>query len=278
MRALLILVMCGGTSAASAQTSGVLTMPASTRAAGLGDAYVISAAESDAIFHQPGLLDAARGISFSRAWIGSAGAATALSGAGDWFRGGVGFGLQALSTGTSSEQVASLAYGRARFGLRIGVVAKVVDQRIGDERETYGAADIGIARAIGPVVLGLTGRNLGPDPSFDSGDGRLPSMLTLGAATRSRATGPLDVILAARTTWVRDGKFGYGGGIEAGYWPVTGRTFFARVGFSETDESGLEPLTLGGGFAGDRLTLDYAFQAGEADSGGDVHRVTLRWR
>ena len=265
-------------SAQSSSSSAMLVLNASTRAAGLGDAYVLSAAESDAIFHHPGLLDAARGIAFSRAWIGNAGAATTLSGAGDWFRGGVGFGLQALSTETSSEQVASLAYGRARFGLRIGVVAKVVDQRVDDERETYGAADVGVARAIGRVLLGLTGRNLGPDPSFDSGDGRLPSVLSLGAATRSRATGPLDLILAARASWVRDGRFGFGGGIEAGYWPVTGRTFFARVGYSETDESGLEPLTLGGGFAGDRLTLDYAFQAGEADSGGDVHRVTLRWR
>ena len=261
-----------------ATQSALLTLNSSTRAAALGDAYVVSAAESDAIFHHPGLLDAARGISFSRAWIGSSGAAVSLSGAGDWFRGGVGFGIQALSTKAQSEQVASLAYARARFGLRIGVVAKVVDQRTGDSRETYAAADVGVARAIGTVLLGLTGRNLGPDPSFDSGDGRLPSTLTLGAATRSRATGPLDVILAARASWVRDGKFGFGGGLEAAYWPVSGRTFFARVGYSETDESGVQPLTLGGGFSGDRLTIDYSFQAGDTDAGADVHRVGLRWR
>jgi hypothetical protein len=259
-------------------SSALLVFNPNARAAALGGAYVLSTAESDGIFHHPGLIDAGRGISLSRAFLGSDGAALSLSGSGEWFRGGIGFGLQSLNTDSHTEQVASLAYARTRSGLRVGVAAKVVDQRVGDERETYGAADVGVARTIGNVTAGLTARNIGADPSFDSGDGRLPTALTLGAASRSRATGPLDLLIAARATWMRDSRFGFGGGVEAAYWPVTGRTFAVRAGYSEVGASSLKPLTLGAGFSGDRISVDYAFQDGEGASRADVHRITLRWR
>jgi hypothetical protein len=277
-RILSLTLLCSASGVVSGQSASVLNGTSGARAAGLGESYVLSSAESDAIFHHPGLLDAARGIALSRVWLGSQSALHSVSGAGEWYRGGLGFGLQALTSPSHNVQAASVAYARSLFGVRIGVVAKVVEQSSGNEREAYGAADIGIARALGPIVLGLTGRNLGPDPSFDSGDARLPTAVTLGAAARSQAIGPLDVILAARGTWLRDTTASVGAGMEVAYWPITGRTFIARVGFSHIDESVLSPLTLGAGFTGDRLSIDYAYQAGDLDSSVDVHRVTLRWR
>lgn len=277
-RVLFVALFVAVSNATDAQSASLLNVTAGARAGALGEAYVLSSAESDAIFHHPGLLDAARGIALSRVWLGSQAAVHSLSGAGEWWRGGLGFGVQALTSPGQSEQTASLAYARTMFGVRLGVVGKVVEQSVGGEREAYGAADIGIARTFGPVVLGLTGRNLGPDPSFDSGEGRLPMAVTLGAASRSQVVGPLDVILAARGTWHRDTTVSIGAGVEVAYWPITGRTFAARAGFSHFDGSTLSPLTLGAGFTGDRLSIDYAYQAGDLTSSADVHRLTLRWR
>lgn len=243
----------------------------------MGHSYVLSSAESDAIFQQPGLLDAARGIALGRAWLGASTTAVSMSGAGDWWRGGVGFGIQALTSNGRSEQSASLAYARTTFGLRVGAAARVVDQLEGGNRDTYGVGDIGVARAIGFVTTGVAVQNLGPDPNLAGGRGRLPTAVTLGASTRSRPTGPLDLIFAVRSSWVRDRKFAYGGGIEAGYYPVTGRTFYVRAGASESEEQ-LGLLTLGGGFTGDRISIDYAFQAADSDAESAAHRVTLRWR
>jgi hypothetical protein len=241
---------------------------------------VLSSAESDAIFGHPGLLNAARGIALSRVWLGAQSTAHAVSASGEWFRGGVGFGLQALSAASYAEHAASFAYARTLFRFRVGAVAKVVEQTYSAGRETFGAADIGLARSVGPATLAVTGRNLGPDPAFRAADQpvRLPSAVTLGAASRNAAAGPLDMLLVAHGSWVRDLPFSFGGGLEVSYWPVTGRTFAARIGFSHVDASPTTPLTLGGGFTGDRLSIDYAFQAGDLDSSADVHRVTLRWR
>lgn len=277
-RVLPLATLCLAFGVANAQPAAVLNVTTNARVAALGGAFVLSVAESEAIFYQPGLTDGARGFSLSRAWLGDA-SAISVSGAGEWFGGGLGVGVQAFSAGSRGEQVASLAYGRSTmFGFRVGAVAKVADQSDAGGHETYGLADVGIARALGPAVLGLAARNLGPDPNFAAGEGRMPTVVTFGAATRTRPIGPFDFLLTARTSFPRDGDFTFGGGAELAYWPISGRTFTARIGFVDGDDSATDPLTFGGGFAGDRITIDYAFQAGEGGSSGDLHRVTLRWR
>lgn len=275
-----------------------LRSPASTRALGLGNAYPLASAESDAIFYNPALLSTARGIAGSVAAYGSGSRLLGVSGAMEWWNGGVGFGLQALSHGAqsltdgafargeaglsgsgasaASEQIVSAAYARTILGVRVGVAGKMIDYRAGAERDVTAAADIGVARAVGPLTLGLTGRNLGSDPALDALDTELPTEVTLGAATSTRQAGPLDLMVAASASWHRDETWAAGGGVEVSYWPIQGRTFTGRAGYRWIEDSDMKPLTVGAGFTGDRIAIDWAFE--DIEAGDAVHRLTIRFR
>jgi hypothetical protein len=276
----------------------VLQVPGSTRALSLGDAYHLGQTDADAGFYNPGLLDTSRGVSASFARYGSGSTLFTAAWATDWFRGGVGLGLQTLSYGALSgdagaftrgeaglstsgavsgtEQVLTAAYARTKFGLRLGIAGKLIDQRMAGERDLTVAADVGVAKNLGVVTVGLAARNLGRDPTFEAFDAQLPATITLAGASRTTAVGPLDVSLAASTSWLRGDRWAAGGGLEVAWWPVTGRTFIARAGYRWREDTDMRPLTVGAGFSGDRIVLDYAFQ--DADGGSPVHRVTMRFR
>lgn len=302
---LLVALFSVGAANAAAQSSLVVPvvtqLPASTRAHALGNAYPYASAESDVIFYNPGLLNSARGFAGSAAQYGTNGRLVTGSAAGDWLGGGLAFGLRALTwnvpadplvdtraedavwaggAGSASEIAATLAYARTVFGFRAGVAGSVVEQRTAGARETTPALDVGIARALGPATVALAARNVGPDPSVADGsplNGPRSMSVTLGGATGSRAVGPLDVMLAASGTWTRGDHIDAGGGVEVAYWPVTGRTFFLRVGFRHLDASDLAPLTLGAGFSGDRISLDASVQ--DTDANADpLYRLTIRLR
>jgi len=287
----------GATAQARETAPLVLELPASTRAAGLGNAFVLAGADNDAIFYNPGLLDTARGLGASIALYGRAALFT-LSAAAEWWRGGVGLGVQSLSfsadapdagahalgeaglsargSTNASETVLSAGYARVLFGFRSGIVAKLAEQRLPGERDVTVAADLGIARRFGIVTLGFAAQNLGRQPELEGRDADLPVTLSLGAATQTSTVGPLDVTLAAAASLRGEERVGASAGIELAYWPVSGRTFIARIGFRHVDDDGAKPLTLGAGFAGDRVLLDYAVQ--DFEDGEAVHRVGIRWR
>jgi hypothetical protein len=299
MSACLLVALAGTTSAQeparlplSAQT------PASARAAGLGNAYLLSAPDADAIFYNPALMDDARGVAGSVSRFGSASQLITAAGSVAWWKGGLGFGASSLSYSagsidggalargedalweqggvSASEQIAVVSYARALFGFRIGGAGKLIDERVADERSVRGAADIGVARALGPVTLGFSARNLGRDGDHEVIDSRMPMLFTAAAATRSRSLGPLDVAVAGASSWRRGDFHAAGGGVEVSYWPISGRTFTARVGYRWIEASNVSPPTLGAGYAGDRVAIDYAFE--RIDEGRATHRITLRVR
>ena len=275
----------------------VLELPASARAAGLGNAYVLASADNDALFYNPGLLDTSRGLGASVAFYGRAALFT-LSAAAEWWRGGVGLGVQTLSFSAdapdagahalgeaglsdggdtnASETVLSAGYARVLFGFRSGIVAKLVEQRLPGERDVTFAADLGIARRFGLVTVGFAAQNVGRQPELEGRDADLPLAFSLGAATQTGPVGPLDVTLSAGGSLRDDDRIAASAGVEIAWWPVSGRTFMARIGFRHVDDDRARPLTLGAGFAGDRIILDYAVQDFEA--GEPVHRVGIRWR
>lgn len=275
----------------------LLQLPASTRAFALGDAYHLASADNDAIFYHPGLLDAARGIGGSLALFERATLAT-LSGAAEFWSGGVGFGVQSLSysaasrgfgafargeaglaesgTVNASELAVSGGYGRTVRGFRVGLVGKYIEMRVSGDRDVTFAADIGVARRIGFVTAGFAARNLGRAPDLEGEDLALPMTLTVGASTQSTPLGPLDLSAAAAVARWEDGTFVPHAGIEAAYWPVPGRTFIGRIGFRYIADSDIRPLTLGAGFVGDRIGIDYGLQ--DYDRAGPVHRVGVRLR
>ena len=298
---LLALAVIPGT--VSAQAEGrlprVLEVPASTRAMALGDAYMMDSGHADAIFYHPALLVDASGFGLDiESWSGEANAAAA-SAAMPWFGGGVGIGLQTLQYDVgaggparlppgqdalfasgpahASERVASVGYGRRIFGLSVGAAAKLVEQRVEAERDATGAFDVSVATDLGPLTVGLTAANLGADMELSSESISLPTRVTLGAGAYGQPLGPLDVGMAAAVTRRDDGEILAGAGIELGYWPITGRTFVARVGVQRVPEGEGSPLTVGFAFWGDDLVLEWAYR----DFGGlgeGTHRFGVRWR
>jgi hypothetical protein len=277
----------------------VLEVPASTRAMALGDAFMMGSGHADAIFYHPALLADASGFGLDiENWTETATAATA-SAAMPWLGGGIGIGLQTLQydvgaegaarlppgqdvlfsggTAHTSERVASVGYARRAFGIRFGVVGKLVEERVEAARDATAAVDVGAATDVGPLTVGLTAANLGPDMAFSGETTPLPTRVTLGAGAYGRPLGPLDVGMAAALTRRDDGTLLAGAGVELGYWPVVGRTFVARFGVQRVPEGEGSPLTVGLAFWGDDLVLEWAYR----DFGGlgaGTHRFGVRWR
>lgn len=294
---LALLGLWGGAAPTSAQTPGrepvVVELAPGARAVGLGWAVQPGSNDPDLAFIHPALVQGLSGLQASYTRLGEWGAGYSAAAAADWFGGGVAISLHTLEypgpasgPGTRgaglddllaspvggrgvSESAATVTYGRTLLGVEVGVSGRAYTQRFGEARSTGGAADLGLARGLGPLRVALSARNLG-------GDADLPEEVVLGAGAYGRPLGPLDVGAAAQIRYRDDGELVVGGGIELGYWPVRGRTFVGRVGFRNVPEGDASPVTFGGSFWGDALVLDYAYQPVDGRDG--IHRIGLGWR
>ncbi len=283
----------------------VLELPASTRAAALGNTFALGFRDSDALFYQPALLDRAQGMAGSLQRFDENGTLVTFSGATDWFGGGVALGVQHLSyespltapfTGpdllglsadegdlrdegftAASETVLSVGYGRTLKGIRMGVVGKLLEQRLGHRKAGTMAADLGVAASPGVVTLGLAVQNLGPDLSFKGEEIPLPTRFTLGASSQAAPVGPLDISASTGVSYRLDGDVVPSVGLEVAYWPVSGRTFVGRIGYRErSDDFSADPISFGMAFLGDAIILEYTYQG--FDAGNPSHRFGLGWR
>ncbi len=299
-QALLLLILAALPPPTAAQSDGnaplLLELPTSTRGLGLGGAFVLSNPDADAVFAAPGVLNSARGASVTMQRYGSHSSLLSLSAATAWAGGGLAFGLQSLSygmdgttlgsvpddasallgtgSGTSTELVASVGYGRVIKGLQVGLVGKYIEQRIAGARSVTAAADVGVAvRELG-ITWSLMAQNLGPGLTIGESL-PLPQRVTFGASTRSRPVGALDLLASATVSRLRDGDIVPAGGLEISYWPITGRTFTVRVGGRRVPGGTRSPITFGAAFTGDRITIEYAFE--EFDAPGAAHRFGVRW-
>ena len=276
----------------------VLAAPGSTRALALGNAYTALGADPDAIFYNPAQLVAARGISLGLQRYGARSSLMNLSAVSVLAPGTVGIGVQLLDQASSAASfrdltdrgesalfargstlatgaVASLAYARpAIFNLRLGIGVKLIHQQFGNARDLTGAFDVGVARG-STIQLALVGRNLGHGIRLGSGTIALPREVAFGAALSRREIGPLDLAATASVSMLAGGTLVGGGGTEWSYMPLDGFTFAARIGYRAVERAESH-LTLGGGFVGERVSLDYAFQA--PDGAGSAHRIGIRWR
>lgn len=287
----------------AAQTEGVLPrvtqLPASTRAMALGDSYPMSAGHADAIFYHPALLASARGFGLDTQRWGASGSSASASAVLQWLGGGVGIGLRTLQFGAAgsgaaavpggqdhlfehgtvpvSERIATVAYARETFyDFAVGVSANLVDERVGSTRHGVALFDVSVARDVGPLTVGFAVRDIGDKPVLDTG--AAPSRITLGAGNYGHQVGILDLGYAAHLG-LDDDELRFGTGLEVGYWPISGRTFVARVGFADVpDGSEASPFSTGFAFWGDNITVEWAFRpVGDADEGG-THRFGVRWR
>ena len=280
-----------------AQAPAVLTVPGSTRALGVGDAYTALASDPDAIFYNPAQLVPARGIGIGIQRYAEGSRLATVSAASVLAPGTIALGVQLLDQATAAPSYGALAsvgepglfsrggtlatgamvgvgYARTLFNFRVGATGKVVHQQFGNERDATAAFDVGIARG-SSYQLALVGRHLGHGLKVGGGSEALPREVALGAAVPRREVGPLDLAAAASIAMCADGSLAGGGGTEWAYNPLDGFTFAARIGYRAV-EGAESHLTLGAGFVGERFNLDYAYQP--SDGAGDTHRLGIRWR
>jgi len=260
----------------------VLGLPASTRAMALGNAYQPTARHSDGLFYNPALLVGSTGFGLDvQQWSGTS-SSSSVSSVVPWFGGGAGVGLQVLqfevptrsvpdgqdhlfSSGavSVSERVATLGYAHELFGFDLGVAGKLAEVRVGGARSRVVQADVGVARGVGPIVVGLAAQDLGGRPfgaEGDDGDSAMPRV-TLGAGAYGQPVGIFDFGFSA-ALGRSEARTTLGGGLELGYWPVTGRTFLARVGAASAPAgSDASPFTFGLAYWGDDLRIEWAYQA-----------------
>ncbi|MDX1495171.1 MAG: hypothetical protein R3253_13975, partial [Longimicrobiales bacterium] len=286
-----------GSAPLSAQSPGILPqathLPASTRAMALGDSYAMGSGHADAVFYHPGLIARASGFGLDVQRWSAESSAVAASAAMGWLGGSVAIGLRAMQYGSTlaglqtlstqdplfqlsatpvSERIATVGYGRdGIMGFDIGVAVDLADVRVGPDLHNVALLDVGIAREVGPFVVGLTLQDLGEKPILDAGDA--PARYTLGVGQYGRPVGPLDVGFAAHLGLDHEEEVRWGGGVEVGYWPIQGRTFVARLGVQDVpDGSDASPVTAGFAFWGDDITVEWAFRPfSDADNGG-THR------
>jgi hypothetical protein len=268
-------------------------VPASASAAALGGAYVLGSSEPEALYYNPAASGSFGLLAASVQWYGE-GTVHGLAAGGTLVGVPLAIGLRALDYGirplstaageerlndtgprTVTERMLTVGVARRLFGVRTGLAVKAIERRERGVRSVSPALDVSTGVSLGAVQLGLSAHELGPAMTVGQEDVDLPARATLGASTRSRSLGPLDVLAAVAATAYFDGEVVGGGGLEVSYWPIQGRTFAVRAGWREQEEPDADPLTLGGAVTLDSFTVDYAWQRFDA---AHVHRVGIRLR
>jgi hypothetical protein len=277
----------------------ILELPASARAAAIGDAY-LTARDADVLFYDAAQLAIARGMTLSAgrydaaSTIASLSSATALGGAG-----GVAIGAQLLTyagdfsratiaprtLGTRGPLAASslaVTLGGATTwrDTRIGASVKYVDDMRGSAQGGGATADVAIAREVGAkrnVTVALVASNLGPSLRVADVRTALPRRFSLGVGRDAIALGPIDLGVSSYVSLLRDGSLGAGAGAEIEYVWLDGYSVTGRAGVKQADRVGGEHThgtgTVGLGLVADRLGVDYAYSR---EANLSVHRVGLR--
>jgi hypothetical protein len=277
----------------------ILRLPSSTRALAMGNVGV-AGRDDDVLFYNPAQLVTARGMSVSAEQFSSTARTGALSSVTRFNSGGIAIGAtiaqyqspigayplarpDLVAGGAVHGSAGTLALGMAQVfkSVRLGGVAKLVDEQIGQSRNTRAVFDAGAGRDFFGYTFGLAVQNIGESfaPTTVPGSGiiavsHMPLRATLGVA-RGWFFNTFDVAATAAVSTLRDGFVVPAGGAELGWSWLDGYTLLLRAG-ARRPEVGEGPVTAGAGFTMDRLSIDYAL---ESLSGSRVaHRVGLRVR
>jgi hypothetical protein len=283
----------------------ILVVPASARTAALGNAWV-AGRDRDVIFYNPAqLIDRQEEFDLSLTRLGPA---SIMMSAGSIFAAGkwnltLGWGAQVL--GFNADAASSYPYSPdllqadgSRAGtdtlLTVGGAIEVKGFRVGaagkyvSEIASPTAAapdtpapnhqmvlvDIGIARDLFGGVGAIAFQNLGRD-SEDNGTVVPVGRQVAFGWSRPKQAGPLDLAIFTQAT-VRQGWWSPSGGLEMGYSWIDGYNVALRVGGRRTETDAERPISLGGAFTADRLTVEYAVRF--FDQGRTANGVTVRWR
>lgn len=299
---------CALASSATAQAPAtgplVLLLPSSTRATGMGNAWVAGRDETS-VFYNPAQINPTTGFGGrlvrygSDAWLGTLANAVTIN----WLT--LGWGVQVVEfkalgsttypytpaevtqAGTRDAQSLEVVAGgnflikkfRAGFGLKYAedrVEAAV--NLLSSSTLSYSApairnrvllGDVGVSHALLSGTAALAVQNIGDDNGV-----KLPIQTTLGWARQMQAQ-QLDLAFAAQVSARRD-WFGAGGGVEAGWGWIEGWSAAVRAGAHRTETAAQKPVALGATLNADHLSLDYALEFFEGSR--YAHHISLRWR
>ena len=274
----------------------------------IGSAFFLSGsnhapAGSEAVFFSPAMIARAGGMDFGFHRYGTTGRLVEVSGATNWWSGTVVFGVGTLTYESGeegvpadvlndegalfapgpervSEVVAALGFSRRVWKVQAGVVGKWVQETVGATRAETVALDLGVSRDVRVgrnrnFTLAFAAQNLGRGLRLGGREHALPDRLTASASTGRFGwqAGPLDFGAAIALSRRTDGAYIPAAGVEASYYRVPGRTFFVRLGARRVPSGTAAPVTFGGGFRGDAIRLEYAFQP--FDGHGGAHRFAI---
>lgn len=281
----------------------LLELPASARAAAIGNAGAALTGDDASLFYNPAQLASvgrsAASLSLQR-WISGSrlGAVSAATRVGP---GTVAAGVLALDYGSEDEYIVDPASGgesglptgrtisagdvviSAGFampirGVRAGVAAKLIQQRVAGAGGQTFAADAGLAGELGAVTLSAAVQHLGGALKLAGDAAPLPRTVRVGAAGQVYARGPLDVRVIGELSHVRERDVAMGGGSEIGYLARGGIRLAARAGLLPRHERTADgsAFTLGAGLEARGLAIDYGYRALDV-LGGATHRLGVRW-
>ncbi|MDB4915304.1 MAG: hypothetical protein JWM95_2948 [Gemmatimonadetes bacterium] len=277
----------------------VLLLPASTRATGLGDAFV-ALRDDAAIFYNPALINpTTNGLYGTFVRYASNGTMGVLSNAVAVGTLNLGWGVEVLefkARGDAAYPFAPMDVVRAGSrdalslaaavganttvkGFKAGVGMKYAEDRVDGLLGASGVTpplrkgvllgDAGLSHPFMSGTAALAVQNMGDDSRIP-----LPIQTTLGW-TRGLNTSQLDFVFAAEVS-ERNNWMGGGGGAEVGYGWIEGWSAALRAGLRRTETSAQRPLSVGGTLNADHLALDYALEFFEHS--GYAHHLSLRWR
>jgi hypothetical protein len=279
----------------------VLTISPSARVTALGGAWV-AGRDQDVIFHNPAQLIGARNdFSVSVARLGEQAQMASMQGG---FTGGrlsftLGWGVQVINfraidgtvppfttdtfrrdeillhprpTGDAQSAVATVGAAVLYKGFRIGAAGKYAADRSAANHHAL-LADFGLARNLFGGAIALAVQNVGSS-TLDGTSAKIPRQVALGYS-KGRIAGPLDIAITTQVSH-RAGWSSAAAGFEAGYSWIEGMSVTGRVGVRRPETDSEKPVSLGGAFTADRLTLEYALQM--FDNSKRSHVVTVRWR
>lgn len=308
MRSSVIAAFFAATAAVHAQAPDAaplaLLLPASTRAAALGNAWVAGRDEY-VLFYNPAQLVASSGFGVSFGRYASGNTMATLATATTVGPVTLGWGVQAVEFRTQANasypftpdvlatrdaveahSFVVIAGGTMTWkGFRGGIAGKYAEDLVsappgsGDAgasgvRRGVFLADVGLGHALLGGTAALAVQNIGRGDKRPGTRIEPPLQTSLGW-TIVRQAGQLDVGVAGQVT-VRDKWVAPGAGVEVGYGWIEGLSVALRAGARRTETSAERPVGVGASITVDRFALDYALQS--FDGGRTAHRVTLRWR
>ena len=277
----------------------ILRLPSSARALAMGN-VAVAGRDDDVLFYNPAQLVAARGMSVSIEQFTPTARTGALSSVTRFNSGGIAIGAtiaqfqtpagvfpvarpDLLTGGAVRSTSGTLVVGVAQVfkSTRFGGAAKLVDEQVGQSRNTRAVFDVGLGRDFFGYNFGLAVQNIGksfapitiPGTGITA-DSHMPLRVTFGAV-KGWLLGPVDLGATAAVSTLRDGFVIPAGGAELQYSWLDGYTVIVRAG-GRRPEIGEGPFTAGAGFIMDRLAVDYAL---ETLKGSRVaHRIGFRVR